>query len=51
MHAGLPTKQAVAGAGAVSTLWMEEEATDADVAEGALEAMLDKMVVVMEGAI
>ena len=42
-------KQAVVTAGSLSTLWMEEEAVDADVVEGVLEDVVEQIAVVVEG--
>ena len=50
MHAGLSPKQAGVVAEAVYMLCMEEQAVDTDVVKGALGAVAEERMMVMEGA-
>ena len=46
----LATKQAVVIAGALSTWWTDEEATDVEMVEVTLEAVVEETTVVVAGA-
>ena len=49
-HAGFAPKQEVEASGVASPWWMEEEATEADRVEGALEAVVEEISMVVPGS-